>query len=80
MKQNIIVMALVAGAINMSQAVNLSSKKTLDEIKEMYNDPEYGNTWRWTETAGGSHRDIGAQRYVDEDQWVLDAPPGYVTV
>ena len=34
---------------------------------DMYADPEYADTWRWT-------RD---PRYVEEEQWMKDGPSGY---
>ena len=74
MKQNIIIMALLATA---TQAMRMESAKTLDEIKEMFDDPEYGDTWKYVRTPGGSHREVGAERYVDGVQWEDDAPSGY---
>ena len=37
------------------------------ELEVMYHDPEYADTWRYTND----------QRYVEEDQWTKDAPSGY---
>ena len=36
-------------------------------IDEMYKDPEYADTWRYT----------GDDRYADDEQWSKDAPSGY---
>ena len=52
MKFNIAIVALIAGAISVTEAINMKSGKTLDEIKEMYNDPEYADTWRYTNSPG----------------------------
>ena len=72
MKQNITLIALLVGVISHTDAIKISSHKTLDEIKEMYNDPEYADTWRYTGTPGGSHRVSGGEgdeRYINGTAW-----------
>ena len=63
MKQNRIAILALLGAISVSKAIKLAPS----ELPTMYSDPEYANTWRWTED----------HRYVNETQWDDDSPAGY---
>ena len=56
MKQNIAIIALLAGAISSTEAIRISSQKTLDEFKEMVSDPDYADTWKYTESEGNWNR------------------------
>lgn len=51
------------GAISYAEAVQLSPKK----LEEMYNDPEYADTWRYT----------NEERYVNSTRYEEDTPAGY---
>ena len=75
MKFNITIVALIAGAMSFTEAIKVGSGKTLDEIKAMYNDPEYGDTWRYTNSPGNHARQD--YRYVNDTAWEVDAPDGY---
>jgi len=68
MKQNnqrTAVMVLI-GAITFSEYVE-AIKLPPSKLPEMYSDPEYANTWRYT----------NEERYVNSTQWEDDVPAGY---
>ena len=44
-----------------------ASKLSPGELADMFKDPEYADTWRWTND----------ERYVEEFQWAKDSPKGY---
>ena len=48
-------------------AVTNAVKLSPSELEGMYKDPEYADTWKWTNDP----------RYVESDQWEIDAPKGY---
>ena len=48
-------------------AVAVQGAKLSGDLDDMYKDPEYANTWRWTND----------HRYVEEGQWAKDSPSGY---
>ena len=64
MKQNksIALLALL-GALSLAEGIKLPPSK----LPEMYGDPEYADTWRYTKE----------DRYVNGTQWETDAPAGY---
>ena len=57
---------MIMGAAALALVAN-GARLNAEGIDEMYADPEYADTWRYT-------RD---PRYVEEEQWSKDAPAGY---
>ena len=43
----------------------------------MYADPEYADTWRYTDTSGNPARNRGGERYINSAEWEESVPPGY---
>merc|ERR1712227_767797 len=66
MRQNPFIIMALLGAIDVSYSMKLAP----DKLQDMYTDPEYANTWRYTDEP----------RYVDDAQWESDAPAGYTTL
>jgi len=63
-----VILALL-GMISQATAI----QATPDELKTMYNDPEYADTWRFTKEA----------RYIDSqdlNEWETSAPKAYAFI
>ena len=67
MKQNnktsIALLALLGASLSSTSAIKLPPSK----LPDMFGDPEYADTWRYT----------NEERYVNSTQWEGDAPAGY---
>ena len=68
MKQNksIALLALLGALSTTAEGIKLPPSK----LPEMYGDPEYADTWRYT----------NEERYTNSTQWEGDAPAGYTTL
>lgn len=75
MKQNRTAILALLGAASVTKAIRL--QKTLDEFREYVSDPQYADTWRFTDTAGNPARSRGGERYVNAAEWEDDQPAGY---